>query len=1687
MKHISKPVAVLLVTAVLCSIFSICGTVSFAAFMPIDISVESYSDGRLTIRWTQLTGTRLAEIIYHRPGPGGTATYNRELVTEGNTFVIDGLQPDYIYDISVTLYNDTDTSVGEIIGRGLLYFLPAITFTATAPSQPYEEIAGGGREIGGKPRLRLNWKQPRIYFDPDFDPDIDPDARPYPQDDPDTGNGMFIEANSDKALRYMQNAYNCIYTDSQRQISSLNYTINISTDANKLDSGSSQSSVHVRQSAGGSYTAYVSGSPDVTALIPGPNANGFYSFELLGRKDALSEITDVSGTDDILPHYDILPGTVYYMKIRPIYSDAAGNNVPAVRVGSPDAYNGSPLSGDRPYINTPIRFQLTKDSANNIYVKIYRINQGSLDLPRLFYQVQASDDETIPGDWRIIDTLDDSYFSGEYAVTVITGVHPNNKVYYKIVVKSEGAEDRLESLPLEYMLVLDTDRPPLPTGIAVIDRVLHEEDVTDPSGTARKIRSTDVTLSWEKPLNWDSVRDDLVYHFLLSTSQTDPNTGARVPVYVDGELWGRPEGYESKYRLVKYIAANSDRIRDVGNRLEFTLDGFELFDLDGDPSTPPELGPDDEGYPTFLIPNTIYYLQMYTTKAEHAGTADPEKMSDMSVVISFTTLAGIEADVPLPADFRLSGNGRMTSAGQVLNYIELSFGKLLDLDWRNYTSKYDESKYRYEIFYDIFMNTGTNQASFIPVGTTQELQGDVLFTGADDPRSSVVTARIWRFTEEGYDKLRDVLPDEATYGPVDKFGPKLLPNTTYYFLIRTRLVITNREDPAEVTEKTSMFSAVLPVTTMILDVTSPDDSQRRPLAPTDFSVAVGPDGELMLSDSSVTFSWTHREKDVIYQLVRTTGRVHPMAEESEFENDPVYLGFLDEYDPLQSGEDPSDRGVFLDPEGDPQDFPGEFTYDSATGRCTFTVDRGMFPNRLYYFSIRAIKVDAAREPVTPPSHSVWVSIPVTTSLLEAPALLEAMPVAEIGFFWTDQDPAASVEDYTIHIKGPGDASYRALSRAQSTIVKDPDGKTYYGRVTGLKHGTSYDIKVTKGSGITVYEKMDFTTRDGYHELEIKWMGKQLDDYASYEIAIMEEGGSEYTVLTAADLEWYIDKNGRVQPYYTDETARTVNNDRLYYYARIKSMDVTLPGGIVTKQPLKSNTRYYVKVRAKKRDPVYTDIIMYSKYVGPVSIRTEFSQEDYDEKDRQEQQRAEFLDKMEQFEKGYFWRIAIGTSNITRIMLKGDRIANVMRHSPGDSFLVDISEISVNIERDEIYIPVALLEVMKSLRKSLIIRSDGTEIVIRPYTLDAVFNETVKGIRERQEVKELYIRLDLRRENRTDSTLPSGMIPVSAVNGLEIRAVGFSITYEDMAAMFHDRLYDKDTGLVNEKLSLLLNTYVGSGTGSAALTDQYTRNLVDLIEKELSIYIDNTIKTIMLTNTLREVHTFDTPVSVRLKTGSADGLKSAYVKYRGMDWRKVTITESGTIVTLELLKPGMYVILVQDRGIGGISENHWARDHILKMASRYDFGSVFQGAGTNFMPEVRVTCSEIVLLYELTTGMAPANTGLNMRARLTELGLDDLLHPNSLAKDASRQQAAAVLARLLAVKKGTDPRSMRPRTTASISDERDIEDLYYMSVLIVVDIGVMQLDASGRFRPKGTMTRAEAVAAFARLLELTGEL
>jgi len=168
------------------------------------------------------------------------------------------------------------------------------------------------------------------------------------------------------------------------------------------------------------------------------------------------------------------------MNIKPVFYDDKGSPVNVLASGTPKDMNGSPLMGNVSYIFTPIRFQLSRDDANNVFVKIYRINEGSLDLPRLYYEIQASDDPTVQGDWTVKRKIDDTYFIGEYANTVISGINPNNEIFYKIVVKSDNVEDRLVSSPMPYTLYMDTSRPPVPLNVSISEKLPVWKNVIHP-------------------------------------------------------------------------------------------------------------------------------------------------------------------------------------------------------------------------------------------------------------------------------------------------------------------------------------------------------------------------------------------------------------------------------------------------------------------------------------------------------------------------------------------------------------------------------------------------------------------------------------------------------------------------------------------------------------------------------------------------------------------------------------------------------------------------------------------------------------------------------------------------------------------------------------------------------------------------------------------------------------------------------------------------------------------------------------------------------------------------------------------------------------------------------------------------------------------------------------------------------
>jgi hypothetical protein len=583
----------------------------FAADIPIEIKVNSYekSTGTVNFQWTAIPNVVSGTVEYHVPNGNSYDTIQVPIDPTKNSISITNIKSDIIYDFKVML---TDKAGQTFAGKQ--YFLPQISFYSEQVDQQYVSVPGGGVESGVFPSLKLSWNMPKV-----FNPSTNTEEYAF------------------QALAQIDGS-----------ISKMNFSINISTskkDQTNLD----LPSILVTQQTDGSYTAKVSGDTDAarTSKVKWDPVNGQLSMYVLGVKDDTTllpsmdiiknpvtapdvlpqEITSAGDNSYVLPHSGILPGTVYKMNMNSSFVNSIDQYIGTVA----DGLTESPLVGSTDYTYTPIRFQLTKDSFDNVYARIYTINQGGVTIPRLYYEVQTS---KVPSDqdtsWTTKKKLDDSYFSGDYAITVITGMNSQNTVYYRIVVKSDGVTDRIISLKLPYTMQDDTSRPPVPKNVAVtnVDLALP----TASSGITDK--SSNITIIWDKPSNWDQIKgnlsNDIYFHFLVNINSKDLNINPIPMLTANGKNYGL---FEVKYRLVKFISANSSNITDLGTKLSYTIKGYDLFK--GEDENGATINIPNDNYPTYFLPNKTYYVQMYTTTAANRGTTDTTKMSERSVIVSF--------------------------------------------------------------------------------------------------------------------------------------------------------------------------------------------------------------------------------------------------------------------------------------------------------------------------------------------------------------------------------------------------------------------------------------------------------------------------------------------------------------------------------------------------------------------------------------------------------------------------------------------------------------------------------------------------------------------------------------------------------------------------------------------------------------------------------------------------------------------------------------------------------------------------------------------------------------------------------------------------------------------------------------------------------------------------------------------
>jgi len=143
----------------------------------------------------------------------------------------------------------------------------------------------------------------------------------------------------------------------------------------------------------------------------------------------------------------------------------------------------------------------------------------------------------------------------------------NNIIYYKIVVKSDAPTDSLS--PTNFLIPLErTQANGHSQRNTIVDRELVTRKVTDANGKEVLQKSSNITISWEKPANWNEIKQntdpdkDIVFHILLNTNYEEITTQPYPELKDEDVSYGY---FPLKYRRVIYFSSKA--VKEVATAL----------------------------------------------------------------------------------------------------------------------------------------------------------------------------------------------------------------------------------------------------------------------------------------------------------------------------------------------------------------------------------------------------------------------------------------------------------------------------------------------------------------------------------------------------------------------------------------------------------------------------------------------------------------------------------------------------------------------------------------------------------------------------------------------------------------------------------------------------------------------------------------------------------------------------------------------------------------------------------------------------------------------------------------------------------------------------------------------------------------------------------------------------------------
>lgn len=1242
---------------------------------------------------------------------------------------------------------------------------------------------------------------------------------------------------------------------------------------------------------GSNYAVYLEsvtgGVSTVTALAYAPLnlSGGRISYEWWRYENPASDYTAGNINDD-----KIKPGTVYYMKLFPQFKDTG-----ALTIGR-TKYNISSLENG--YIATPLHIVINKDGNNNVICTIYRVNQNSGSSQGIInfrYEVRSSPDPGLAS--PVVEGFEYEEY-GDPTQPVEIFIPPKDRTatyYYMAVARSDGMDD-INSPIIDYTIAVDGTRPHIPQNVSV-------EDMNIVSAGA--VKSADIVFKWDRPVDFDDISSELEYHILLSSAPADivSPQGVYNKELIDGIE------YDIKYRTVKVVDADSASIDlTTPGAIMYTLKGLELFtDDDGTPLANPD------GYPAQLKLNKIYYVKIYSQKK---GT---QIVSDYSIPLSFTTPSESIRKPPVPEMFNVY---QIAS-----DEIQLAWSKAV-INLPDYDA---DPSAGYSVTYDVYMNDSLEKDSdgnyirpFLYLGNTNDPVHAAFIDGTGEnlnARFAIINAFAGN--------------DEVTA----RFGDGIKPDSTYYFIARTKLSINGQPIPP------SDFSQVLSATTPRDSINPPGDNEKVPKAPIDFAVDVDSEGNKKIDSHSVTFKWTWLEENATYRLgVR------------ELES-----GSYNEYLADDLSLVPVGQSVY-----------------------TFAVQQ-LKPNALYHFSLRAERqVTEGGQPET--LESPWITLPVTTTVLDAPQALETV-------------------------------SNSAYNR--------------------------------------------------YTQLNVRWVGR---DGFSFEVWLKAENQDQYT-------RWTNITTSSSKPIELQSTSYSS------YYALISG--------------LRSNTRYYIKVRAVDTwtDAGGISVTSYSKFAGPVSTKTEFNQSDYDDTQQEQEQEAVFMDGMQDLRNGLWWYVIDNDTN-TQLKLKELKTVSEMANNNSDRLIVSLAGTKNNTSRYVVLVPLNVFEYMSRNKELLVFKAGFGEVSVRPDTIGVLSGNVQPDVyyfkdrinQSSSYIKDIYVRFTIQKIDSSSSDVSSSMKNnlESDVINLTSEVLGLSNTEEYTENLIKTRM----DSIIAQKLADFRNRSA-SEKDTAAEIESLIKSYRDSARSELASYADSLINTSYgLIREVRTVKEFTNPIGLKLSykpKQSGNQGRSAYF-YRDSKWDRVPTNIDNTkgMAVFESLKPvetAVYMNAASFRDTGDSTKTAMLNE----LDSRYDIYSIMTESGTYYGTS-SITMKQMLAVAGKVLGEDINSGDKDIVSRISgKLGLNSKIGKFSDSHNLTREEAAYIAVMLYAKKAGLSVEKLKPAKTVQLADTKQVNPIYYKAIEIAIDLKLIKPDKTGKILATSSISKEDTLAMLAQVLKLTGEL